>query len=186
MNGATAVPLVSTMSPPNRAMTMNTGSSQYFLRSSKNAANSRRKEIIGRSELVHEAVGRRARRLSRDPVAFAQVRGEHRAAHACSPESPLRQDYACARQSFSVEREDKRYTQFCWLAIPEVAASGLDESTFRYTQARQASLTSPRKINPKQHPGESDRQHRKYHQAEIFFHLNQVQFGEINHLVILF
>src|SRR6516165_11760252 len=71
MNGATAVPCVSTISPPNMAMTMNTGSSQYFLRSSKNAANSRRKEVIGRSELVHEAVGRRAWRLSRDPVAFA-------------------------------------------------------------------------------------------------------------------
>src|ERR1700730_8095816 len=71
MNGATAVPFVSTISPPNMAMTMNTGSSQYFLRSSKNAANSRRKEIIGHSELFHEAVGRRARRLSRDPVAFA-------------------------------------------------------------------------------------------------------------------
>src|SRR5215472_4409215 len=71
MNGATAVPFVSTISPPNMAMTMNTGSSQYFLRSSKNAANSRRKEIIGHSELVLEAVGRRAWRLSRNPVAFA-------------------------------------------------------------------------------------------------------------------
>src|SRR3984893_11948243 len=71
MNGATAVPFVSTISPPNMAMTMNTGSSQYFLRSSKNAANSRRKEIIGHSELVHEALGRWAWRLSRDPVAFA-------------------------------------------------------------------------------------------------------------------
>src|SRR6201982_143868 len=71
MNGAPAVPFVSTISPPNMAMTMNTGSSQYFLRSSKNAANSRRKEIIGHSELVHEALGRRAWRLSRDPVAFA-------------------------------------------------------------------------------------------------------------------
>src|SRR6516162_979923 len=71
MNGATAVPFVSTISPPNMAMTMNTGSSQYFFRSNKNAANSRRKEIIGHSELLHEAVGRRAWRLSRDPVAFA-------------------------------------------------------------------------------------------------------------------
>src|SRR5262245_54147474 len=59
------------MSPPNRVMTMNTGSSQYFLRSSKNAANSRRKETIARSELVHEAVGGRAWRLSRFPVTFA-------------------------------------------------------------------------------------------------------------------
>src|SRR5262249_54022061 len=61
----------STMSPPNMAMTMNTGSSQYFLRSSKNAVNSRRKDTIARSELVHEAVGRRAWRLSRFPVTFA-------------------------------------------------------------------------------------------------------------------
>src|SRR5262245_35330044 len=70
MNGATAVPFVSTMSPPKIAMTRNTGSSQYFLRSRKNAANSRRKDIIPRSELVHEAIGGRAWRLSRYPVAF--------------------------------------------------------------------------------------------------------------------
>jgi hypothetical protein len=57
MNGATAVPFVSTMSPPNMAMTMNTGSSQYFLRSSKNATNSRRKETMRAHKLVHEAVG---------------------------------------------------------------------------------------------------------------------------------
>src|SRR4030095_10747487 len=71
MKGATAVPWVSTVSPPKMAMTTNTGSSQYFLRSSKNAANSRRKETIARSELVHEAVGGRAWRLSRFPVTFA-------------------------------------------------------------------------------------------------------------------
>ena len=37
MNGATAVPFVSTISPPNMTMTMNTGRSQYFLRTRKNA-----------------------------------------------------------------------------------------------------------------------------------------------------
>src|SRR6266700_1299350 len=89
MNGATAVPLVSTMSPPNRAMTMNTGSSQYFLRSSKNAANSRRKETIARSELVHEAVGGRAWRLSRFPVTFAlRLEAKPQRVFAAEPHEP--------------------------------------------------------------------------------------------------
>src|SRR3989442_4967291 len=89
MNGATAVPLVSTMSPPNRAMTMNTGSSQYFLRSSKNAANSRRKETIARSELVHEAVGGRAWRLSRLPVTFAlRLEAKPQRVFAAEPHEP--------------------------------------------------------------------------------------------------
>src|SRR5262245_54471661 len=89
MNGATAVPLVSTMSPPNMAMTMNTGSSQYFLRSSKNAANSRRKETIARSELVHEAVGARAWRLSRFPVTFALgLEAEPQGVFSAEPHEP--------------------------------------------------------------------------------------------------
>src|SRR6516164_11668991 len=89
MNGATAVPLVSTMSPPNMAMTMNTGSSQYFLRSSKNAVNSRRKDTIVRSELVHEAVGRRAWRLSRFPVTFAlRLEAKPQRVFAAEPHEP--------------------------------------------------------------------------------------------------
>src|SRR5262249_28571223 len=89
MNGATAVPLVSTMSPPNMAMTMNTGSSQYFLRSSKNAVNSRRKDTIARSELVHEAVGRRAWRLSRFPVTFAlRLEAKPQRVFAAEPHEP--------------------------------------------------------------------------------------------------
>src|SRR5215813_8578737 len=89
MNGATAVPLVSTMSPPNMAMTMNTGSSQYFLRSSKNAVNSRRKDTIARSELVHEAVGRRAWSLSRFPVTFAlRLEAKPQRVFAAEPHEP--------------------------------------------------------------------------------------------------
>src|SRR5215510_8961568 len=89
MNGATAVPLVSTMSPPNMAMTMNTGSSQYFLRSSKNAANSRRKDTIARSELVQEAVRGRAWRLSRYPVAFAlRLEAKPQRVFATEPHEP--------------------------------------------------------------------------------------------------
>src|SRR5262249_60313940 len=89
MNGATAVPLVSTMSPPNMAMTMNTGSSQYFLRSSRNAANSRRKDTIARSELLHQAVGRRARRPSRFPVTFAlRLEAKPQRVFAAEPHEP--------------------------------------------------------------------------------------------------
>src|SRR5215510_9084818 len=89
MNGATAVPFVSTISPPNRAMTMNTGSSQYFLRSSKNAANSRRKDTIARSELVQEAVRGRAWRLSRYPVAFAlRLEAKPQRVFATEPHEP--------------------------------------------------------------------------------------------------
>src|SRR5215475_1001425 len=81
MNGATAVPLVSTISPPNMAMTMNTGSSQYFLRSSKNAANSRRKEIIAHSEQnqmlspVNRVAGYRRVRIRRSMLGSRPHRG---------------------------------------------------------------------------------------------------------------
>src|SRR5262249_49996510 len=74
---------------PNMAMTMNTGSSQYFLRSSKNAVNSRRKDTIARSELVHEAVGRRAWRLSRFPVTFAlRLEAKPQRVFAAEPHEP--------------------------------------------------------------------------------------------------
>src|SRR5215831_10687431 len=89
MNGATAVPLVSTMSPPKMAMTTNTGSSQYFLRSSKNAANSRRKDTIARSELLHQAVGRRAWRPSCFPVTFAlRLEAKPQRVFAAEPHEP--------------------------------------------------------------------------------------------------
>src|SRR5262249_39568755 len=89
MNGATAVPLVSTMTPPNKAMTMNTGSSQYFVRSSKNAANSRRKDTIARSELLHQAVGRRTWRPSRFPVTFAlRLEAKPQRVFAAEPHEP--------------------------------------------------------------------------------------------------
>src|SRR5215471_4385070 len=69
MNGATAVPLVSTMRPPKNASTIKIGSNQNFLRVRRNAQNSRRNEtIIKDSELVLESVRGRARRLARYPV----------------------------------------------------------------------------------------------------------------------
>src|SRR6516164_11097830 len=46
MNGATAVPLVSTMRPPKNASTIKIGSNQNFLRVRRNAQNSRRNETI--------------------------------------------------------------------------------------------------------------------------------------------
>src|SRR5262249_51919 len=72
MNGATAEPLVRTISPPKTAMTMNTGRSQNFLRTLRNAQNSRRKLTIDASELALECFGCRPRRLAHYPIA---VRG---------------------------------------------------------------------------------------------------------------
>src|SRR5262249_16055522 len=70
MNGATAEPLVRTISLPKRAMMMNTGSSQNFFRTLRNAQNSLRKLIIDTSELVLECFRRRARRRADDPIAL--------------------------------------------------------------------------------------------------------------------
>src|SRR4030095_2413769 len=108
MNGATAVPLVSTMSPPNKAMTMNTGSSQYFLRSSKNAANSRRKDTIARSELLHQAVGRRTWRPSRFPVTFAlRLEAKPQRVFAAEPHEPAdRRDAAIVHDPQHVGAHD--------------------------------------------------------------------------------
>src|ERR1700730_3342417 len=70
MKRATAEPLVRTISPPKRAMMMNTGSSQNFFRALRKAKNSRRKLIIGVSELVLECLGREAGRCTGDPIAL--------------------------------------------------------------------------------------------------------------------
>src|SRR6516225_7231857 len=70
MKGATAEPLVRTISPPNIAMMINTGSNQNFFRTLRNAKNSRRKLIINASELVFERFRRRARRRADDPIAL--------------------------------------------------------------------------------------------------------------------
>src|SRR6516162_6486937 len=70
MKGATAEPLVKTISPPKRAIMMNTGSSQNFFRTLRNAQNSRRKLIIDASELVLKRFRRRTRRRADDPIAL--------------------------------------------------------------------------------------------------------------------
>src|SRR5262249_46092027 len=70
MKGATAEPLVRTMSPPKIAMTKKTGSSQNFFRTRRKSQNSRKKLIIDPSELVLERFGRRPRRLADDPIAL--------------------------------------------------------------------------------------------------------------------
>src|SRR5262252_9431061 len=70
MKGATAEPFVRTISPPKIAIMMNTGSSQNFFRTLRNAQNSRRKLIIDASELILECLRRRARRRANDPIAL--------------------------------------------------------------------------------------------------------------------
>src|SRR6516162_4457947 len=72
MKGATAEPLVSTISPPKSAMTMKTGSNQYFLRVRRNAQNSARKPVIRPSELVVESLRCRTGWLAGDPVGFGR------------------------------------------------------------------------------------------------------------------
>src|SRR5262245_29692536 len=67
MNGATAVPFVSTINPPNTAIITKIGSSQNFLRTRKNAQNSRRNDIAA-SELVLHGVRCRPRWFPRNPV----------------------------------------------------------------------------------------------------------------------
>src|SRR5512139_1558569 len=70
MKGATAEPLVRTMSPPKIAMTMKTGSSQNFFRTRRKAQNSRKKPAIDPSELILECFRCGAGRLAGDPIAF--------------------------------------------------------------------------------------------------------------------
>src|SRR5262245_7989378 len=70
MKGATAEPLVRTISPPKMAIMMNTGSSQNFFRALRNAQNSLRKLTIHASELVLECFRRRAGRRADDPIAL--------------------------------------------------------------------------------------------------------------------
>src|SRR5690606_1317743 len=67
--GATAEPLVSTISPPNSAMTRRIGSSQNFLRTRMNCQSSPTNVIGTSSELLFQAVGGRTGRLACDPVA---------------------------------------------------------------------------------------------------------------------
>src|SRR5262249_42044571 len=70
MKGATAEPLVSTISPPKTAMTMKTGNSQNFFRTLRKAQTSRRKLTINASKLVVECFGGRAGRFADDPIAL--------------------------------------------------------------------------------------------------------------------
>src|SRR5690349_16115110 len=68
MNGATALPCVSTMSAPKTASMMRTGSSQYFFRTLRKSHSSRRMEIMGSSELLPHRARGRARWPALDPV----------------------------------------------------------------------------------------------------------------------
>src|SRR5262245_16268682 len=68
MKGATAEPLVSTISPPKMTIMTKIGASQYFFRTRRNEQNSRRKDSIG-SILIPHRFRRRPRRRSVDPVA---------------------------------------------------------------------------------------------------------------------
>src|SRR4030095_3389996 len=68
MNGATALPCVSTMRPPKTASMSTMGSSQYFFRIRRKTHNSLRIEIIAPSELVSHRVWGRTRRSALEPV----------------------------------------------------------------------------------------------------------------------
>src|SRR3954452_20614713 len=73
MNGATTEPLASTSRPPNSAIMTRTGTSQNFLRTRRKPHSSATNSIGAvppkRSVLVHHGLGRRPRRLARDPIA---------------------------------------------------------------------------------------------------------------------
>src|SRR5262249_30348853 len=69
MNGATAEPLVSTINPPKRAITMKTGKSQNFFRTLRKVQNSFRKLAMNTSELVLKCFGSGPWRFTGDPIA---------------------------------------------------------------------------------------------------------------------
>src|ERR1700735_4971771 len=70
MNGAIAVPWLNIKRPPNRTVTIMTGSSQYFLRSRRNPQNSAKNAIrfAPRSVLVLHRFAGGPRRISMVPV----------------------------------------------------------------------------------------------------------------------
>src|SRR5438309_5854164 len=68
MNGATALPLVRTMRPPNSASITRIGRSQNFFRTRINVQSSATNVIVPSSELVRHGLGRRAGWSSHDPV----------------------------------------------------------------------------------------------------------------------
>lgn len=68
MKGPATVPSASAIRPPSMASTSRIGISQYFFLASRNAVNSRTKDIAG-SELSPEVAGRSCGRRARDPIA---------------------------------------------------------------------------------------------------------------------
>src|SRR5262245_29241959 len=68
MNGAIALPLASTMRPPNTAIITSTGMSQYFFRARTNAQSSPANSVTIASKLVDHRVAGRAGWLSLNPV----------------------------------------------------------------------------------------------------------------------
>jgi len=69
MKGAMAEPFVRTIRPPNIAITMKTGSSQYFFRTRKKFQNSLKKVNMC-SELILEGFGSGAWWFAQDPIAL--------------------------------------------------------------------------------------------------------------------
>src|ERR1700737_975962 len=68
MKGATTLPLVRTMIPPNTTIKTKIGSIQYFLRSRMNSKSSERNIPIAPSELFFHRLRFRPRRVAVDPV----------------------------------------------------------------------------------------------------------------------
>src|SRR5512146_3067655 len=68
MNGATALPSVSTISPAKTASMTTIGSSQYFFRNRRKSQSSRSTGIMDSSELLAHRVRGRSRRPAVDPV----------------------------------------------------------------------------------------------------------------------
>src|SRR5688572_13817134 len=68
MNGATTLPLLSTISPPNTTIMNRIGSIQYFLRACMKDQSSEKNIPMAASELVCHCFGSGSGRLARDPV----------------------------------------------------------------------------------------------------------------------
>src|SRR5215471_20569688 len=121
MNGATAEPLVRTINPPKMAMTTNTGRSQNFFRTLRNAQNSRRKPTIDASELVFEGLRLGTGRFADDPIALRRrlERPPHRVL-AGEPHEEADRGDADIEQDREDERADdqvQQQPQFCPEAV---------------------------------------------------------------------
>src|SRR5262245_60591977 len=113
MNGATALPLVRTMSPPRSAIMMRMGTSQYFFRTRMKAQSSATKAVMARSELPRHGVGRGPRRAPLDPVGRCaglapepqRVLAETTHEHAHRRHRPVEEERHHHRADAAVEQE---------------------------------------------------------------------------------